>query len=84
MRCICCNNILTPQESVRKHKITKEFLDTCNQCLPYIPVPTMEGELFKQGVSREYVNKADLYIDKEDDDDDSDGENPYDDTYMDR
>lgn len=36
MRCTCCNKPLTDFESTRRHKVTNEFLDTCNWCLKSI------------------------------------------------
>lgn len=43
MRCRICNKNLNDIESVRKHAITREYLDLCNACLREIisiqPIP---------------------------------------------
>jgi hypothetical protein len=45
MRCYCCNNILTTQESVRKFKDSGSPTEMCNTCLGTIAeVDTVEGE----------------------------------------
>jgi len=33
MKCRICDQILTENESVRKDRVTKEYLDTCTHCL---------------------------------------------------
>jgi hypothetical protein len=38
MRCVCCDVLLSDFEATRKHAITGEYLDVCNQCLIEIPV----------------------------------------------
>lgn len=50
MRCYCCNNLLTTQESTRKFKKSGEYADTCNQCLSTISgdVEVTEGNLSKE------------------------------------
>ena len=48
MRCVCCNVILTPQESVRKFRDWGEYTDTCTRCLRDIPVPTVEGAAYDE------------------------------------
>jgi hypothetical protein len=35
-RCVACNVILTPSESVRRFKHSGEFVDMCNKCLSTI------------------------------------------------
>ena len=42
MRCTCCNKNLSDYESVLKHPITNEYLDTCNKCLQDIPIVPVE------------------------------------------
>ena len=37
MRCSCCNRNLSDYESVLKHPVTGDYLDTCNKCLAQIP-----------------------------------------------
>ena len=32
MRCIACNRGLSDYEATRKHSITNEFIDMCNEC----------------------------------------------------
>ena len=46
MRCVACNVILTPQESVRRFKESRAFVDMCNKCLSTISeeVPFVEGK----------------------------------------
>ena len=36
MRCVCCNKQLSDYESTRRHALTREFLDMCNQCYIYV------------------------------------------------
>ena len=45
MRCVACNVILTPTESVRRFEGSGEFVDLCNKCLETISddVATIEG-----------------------------------------
>ena len=41
MRCICCDTMLSPYESTRRHALTNEFMDMCKRCMrdmPNIPV----------------------------------------------
>ena len=47
MRCVACNVILTPQESVRRFKESRAFVDMCNKCLSTISdeIPVAEGSL---------------------------------------
>jgi len=47
MRCTCCNQLLTPKESVRRFKESKEFVDMCSTCLATISdaVSTVEGTI---------------------------------------
>ena len=33
MKCRICDQILNENESVRKDRVTKEYLDTCTHCL---------------------------------------------------
>lgn len=68
MRCVCCDVILTPQESVRKFKESGEFTDTCNSCLKYIDVPTKEGNAFEEQDNDENI------VDQSYDDNDLDEE----------
>lgn len=63
MRCVCCNTILTPQESVRRFKISGEFTDSCGTCLREINMPTTEGNAFDEDSIKE--------VDREEDDNDS-------------
>jgi hypothetical protein len=48
MRCYCCNNILTTQESVRKFRLSETPTELCNTCLGTITdsdwTATVEGE----------------------------------------
>lgn len=45
MRCYCCNNILTTQESVRKFKGSGSPTEMCTTCLGTIAdIETEEGE----------------------------------------
>lgn len=32
MRCAACNRLLTDYEATRRHAVTNEFLDLCQQC----------------------------------------------------
>jgi hypothetical protein len=43
MRCQCCNKNLNDYESTRKHSITGQYLDTCNNCLSEIN--SIHGEI---------------------------------------
>ena len=45
-RCVCCNAILTPSESVRRFKESQEFVDMCNKCLSTISddVQVVDGD----------------------------------------
>jgi len=36
MRCVACNKILSDYEATRKHAITGEYLDLCNECFSSI------------------------------------------------
>ena len=41
MKCLCCDVILSPYESTRRHAMTNEFMDMCKRCMrdmPNIPV----------------------------------------------
>lgn len=46
MRCIACNKILSDYETTRKHAITGEYLDLCNECFSSIsevtPLPSRD------------------------------------------
>ncbi len=46
MRCLCCNKALSDYESTRRHALTKEFLDLCNECFSSIdetsPIPSLD------------------------------------------
>ena len=33
MKCICCNKTLSDYEATLRHAETREFLDTCSECL---------------------------------------------------
>lgn len=44
MRCTCCNRILNPYESTRRHAVTREFLDICNKCFTRLGIPSTERE----------------------------------------
>ena len=36
MKCTCCNKALSDYEATLRHAETKEFLDTCSECLSEI------------------------------------------------
>jgi hypothetical protein len=36
MKCICCNKSLSDYEATLRHAETREFLDTCAECLSEI------------------------------------------------
>ena len=46
MRCQCCNKQLNDFESTRRHAITREFLDLCNNCFASVAsaasLPTLD------------------------------------------
>ena len=43
MRCVVCNKNLNDFESTRKHAVTGQYLDTCNDCLDEIGnIPTID------------------------------------------
>ena len=65
MRCISCDCILTPQESVRKFKDSGEYTETCSGCLQYIPVATTEGEAYKKDRK---IDPDELYMETREDD----------------
>ena len=46
MRCVCCDRILSKQESVRRFKGSGEFVDMCSPCLSTISdeVQVVEGQ----------------------------------------
>lgn len=69
MRCICCDKMLSPYESTKRHALTNEFMDMCNRCMKDMPnVPVKDR--------RDLINSDDL--DNEVDDDDvSDVTNCY-------
>ena len=46
-RCECCNNLLTPQESVRKFKLSGEYTNACGKCLKEIGLATVEGRGYR-------------------------------------
>lgn len=39
MRCSCCNKALSDYESTLRHAESKQFLDTCLNCLEDIDIP---------------------------------------------
>jgi len=36
MRCVCCNKALSDYEATRRHAVTREFLDMCNECFTQV------------------------------------------------
>ena len=52
MRCQICDKNLSDFESTRKHAITGQYLDTCNECLEAIEIiPTLDREDLRDVVS---------------------------------
>jgi hypothetical protein len=43
MRCVICDVLLSDFEATRKHADTGEYLDTCNKCLSYTKIPTIDN-----------------------------------------
>jgi len=62
-RCECCNNILTPQESVRKFRESGAYTNSCGPCLRDIGIATVEGNVYRGG----YVEDDDPVYEKKDD-----------------
>jgi len=61
MRCICCDKMLSPYESTKRHALTNEFMDMCNRCMKDMPnVPVK--------YRRDLINSAALDNGGEDDD----------------
>ncbi len=63
MRCYCCNNLLTPQESVRRFKESGTFTDMCNGCLGEISddVDTVDGDNPEEELFDDDGNPRDEY-----------------------
>jgi NAD-dependent SIR2 family protein deacetylase len=68
MRCLACNSELTDAESVRKSKVTGEFIDLCNKCYDTI---TDDADVFDNSteislddlLDLENTNDYPIYID---------------------
>lgn len=43
MRCVICDVLLSDFEATRKHADTGDYLDTCNKCLSYTKIPTIDN-----------------------------------------
>lgn len=41
MRCYCCNRPLSNYESTLRHAVSREFLDTCLDCLEGLDIPSV-------------------------------------------
>lgn len=69
MRCVCCNKSLSDYESTRRHALTREFLDMCNQCYisvqDVIPAKAREDLENKEGVDNSEEPCYPTYIDYE-------------------
>ena len=69
MRCVCCNKSLSDYESTRRHALTREFLDMCNQCYisvqDVIPAKAREDLENKEGVDSSENLCYPTYIDYE-------------------
>jgi len=73
MRCVACNNILTPFESTFKSSTSGEFLDLCTKCYKFIKedVPVVvnntleheDGTEVANYIDNEEENKLDNYCD---------------------
>lgn len=50
MRCYCCDAILTPQESTRKFKLSREYTEMCTKCLSTIDdqVKVTKGKIVEE------------------------------------
>ncbi len=61
MRCFACNCILTPQESVRRFKESRECVDLCSGCLTTVQdeVEIVEGRVPKQYLDEDEVEGDD-------------------------
>lgn len=66
MRCVCCNRNLSDYESVLKHPVTMEYLDTCKICLRDIPINPVEPS----GISDDVGYDDEDFEDFEEQDDD--------------
>ena len=44
MRCLSCNNALNDYESVRKSRVTGEYMDLCNKCFKGLDIQVFEEE----------------------------------------
>jgi len=61
MKCVCCNKTLNDYEATRRHALTKDFLDMCNQCFRSVnDLPCIDR---KDLLNSEDIDEA---IDKED------------------
>jgi hypothetical protein len=56
MRCECCNQLLTTQESTRKFKTSNTYVDMCNKCLETISddVDVTEGNFLDEEKDSSY------------------------------
>jgi len=61
MRCICCDTMLSPYESTRRHALTNEFMDMCKRCMRDMPNVPMKDR-------RDLVNSDDLDTSGDDED----------------
>lgn len=60
MRCSCCNNPLSDYESTLRHSESKQFLDTCMNCLDDSGIPVKgRKDLLKTQDVNDYSNDYD-------------------------
>lgn len=55
MRCECCNRLLSDYESTLRHAVSRDFLDTCLNCLDGLDIPyTGRPDLEKTSVNEDF------------------------------
>jgi len=57
MKCKICDQVLTDNESVRKDRATKEYLDTCTHCLIMSNPYYIEAMEEKEDLILDFLNK---------------------------
>lgn len=66
MRCYCCGNILTTQESVRRFRDSGTYTEMCNKCLSTITddsdaLATIDGLAEDEELFDDYGNPLEEY-----------------------
>lgn len=73
MKCELCNEGLTDFEATMRHAITKQFVNTCSQCLTamgdVIPLQVRNDLLSENDIGNGELLEDDEYIEGYDDDD---------------